>query len=151
MNEMQAAIGLGQLEKADYVLDTLQKNKSRIKNGIISPKIEFRRFNDNAHVADVLVFYVQSKGQVAKIAKILKENGIGTKNLPGAFRWHFAGTWGHFLSDYQLYKDIKKKEYWPRTMELLERTIAIPIFVKMNDEDIERHIRVINEAIDKTL
>lgn len=151
MGEMQAAIGLGQLEKADYVLDALQKNKSRIKKGINSSGIEFRHFNDDDHVADVLVFYVQNKEKVSGIAKILRENRIGTKNLPGAFRWHFAGTWDHFLSDYEAYKDIKFKEYWPKTRELLERTVAIPIFVKMNDADIERHIKVINEAFDKIL
>lgn len=152
MNEMQAAIGLGQLEKADHVLGTIRKNKNKIKKGISSSKkIEFRHFNDDEHVADVLVFYVQNKEQVAEIARILKENKIGTKNLPGAFRWHFAGTWDHFLSDYECYKGIKSKEYWPKTRELLERTIAIPIFVKMNEKDIERHIKVINEAIEKTL
>ena len=48
---------------------------------------------------------------------------FGTKNLPDAMEWHCSYFWGHALSKSNI---INSEE----TFRLLEKQIAIPIFLK---------------------
>ena len=58
-----------------------------------------------------------------KILKLLTENNFGTKNLPGAIRWHCAYYWQHAISSTEAKRSIKTKK-------ILEDSIAIPIWLK---------------------
>jgi len=70
----------------------------------------------------------------------LAKEGLGTKNLPDAINWHFAGTWTHIFSDCSL---------WPKSEDLLRRAIAIPIYVKMDENQINKVIKIIREIPEK--
>ena len=63
--------------------------------------------------------------------------GFGTKNLPDGLKWHFAGEWNH----------IFKKDEWIKSRKILERAVAIPINVKMNDKQINKIVKVITNNI----
>jgi len=142
--EIQGAIGLVQLKRLDYILEMQRKNKKRIKEAVSDiENIEFRELPDiEGDAGDTLIFFVESREKASKFAKILAEKGLGTKNLPDAIDWHFAGTWNHIFSDCFV---------WPKSEELLRRAIAIPIMVKMEDSQINKLITAVREISEKIL
>ncbi len=138
MMELQGAIGQVQLKKLDFVLEKQREHKKKIKEGIKDIKnIEFREIPDpQGDAGDTLIFLVENREKASRFAKLLSEKGLGTKNLPDAINWHFAGTWNHIFPDCSL---------WPKSNELLRRAIAIPIMVKMPEEKIKEIISAIQE------
>ena len=76
---------------------------------------------------DTFVFFVKDKKKIKNILSILKKNKIGTKNLPGALRWHFCGSWKHIFTKKEIAgtKNCKK---------LLDKAIAIPVLLKKSKQ-----------------
>lgn len=136
--ELQGAVGLAQIKKLDYILEKQRENKKKIKDGIRTAKnIEFRELPDEqGDAGDTLIFFVESREKAKSFAKALLEKGFGTKNLPDAVDWHFAGTWKHILQDVTL---------WPQSEGLLRRAIALPIMVNMDEEKINKIIQSVKE------
>jgi len=142
MTELQGAIGLAQLKKLDYILEKQREHKKQIKQGMKDIKsIEFREIPDlEGDAGDTLIFFCETKEIANKVAKALKDRGLGTKNLPDAINWHFAGTWSHIFPEIDI---------WPNTENLLTRAVAIPIMVKMDKEQIDKIIKKIHEILEK--
>lgn len=147
MTELQGAIGLVQLKKLDYVVERQRENKRKIKEGIKDiPKIEFRELPDpKGDTGDTLAFFVQNRDKARKFAELLKEKGLGTKNLPDAVNWHFAGTWDHIFGQYTKYKGKQLSDLWKKSDEILRRAIAIPIFVNMSEDQMTNIIGNLQE------
>ena len=73
---------------------------------------------------DVLIIKnVKSNTLKKKILKILIDGNFGTKNLPGAIRWHCSYYWKHAIGLNESRKNVKTKVF-------LENSIAIPIWLK---------------------
>ena len=126
--------------KLSFVVDAQRKNRDLIVNELKTiKKIVFREIpKDSFDTADALVFFVDSNSVAKKCRDSLLKIGISTKILPEAYTWHFAGTWNHMkeLSDSHnndLKNDLKKSH------EILSRSVAIPINVKM-DAGMEKEI-----------
>jgi 8-amino-3,8-dideoxy-alpha-D-manno-octulosonate transaminase len=75
---------------------------------------------------------------------------VGTKNLPDAIDWHFAGTWTQIFSDFPEYKGKDLEKVWKQSSDLLRRSIAIPIIVDITKEKLDAQISVISEALQKS-
>jgi len=146
--ELQGAIGLAQLEKLDYVLGKQKEYKTRIKDGIKNINtIEFRNLpNIDGDASDTLIFFVETREKAERFAKELAEKGLGTKNLPDALDWHFAGTWNHIYDAYPEYEGKDLEEVWQQSTSFLRRAIAIPIMVNMSEEQIEKVVTGIKES-----
>ncbi|MDO8742951.1 MAG: DegT/DnrJ/EryC1/StrS family aminotransferase [Candidatus Azambacteria bacterium] len=142
ITEIQGALGLAQLKKLDYVLEKQRENKKKIKDGITGLRgIEFRELPDKeGDAGDTLIFFLENEAQASQFAKLLKAEGLGTKNLPDAINWHFAGTWSHIFQDSSL---------WRKSEELLRRAIALPIMVKTDDEKIQEIIRILRKIAEE--
>lgn len=74
----------------------------------------------------------------------LKREGLGTKNVPDAMRWHFAKHWSHMFEKYGWYRDSYRTQ-WQRSADILECAIALPVMVKMDDA----RISLIGEKLQK--
>ena len=137
MNELQAAIGIVQLGRLDYVLSQQRKNKKQIKDGISARRdIEFRYLPDEeGDGGDTLIFFLENNKKAQELERILTEKGVGTKILPSAMDWHYAGRWQHMKG--KIKPDGETPE---RTGKLLNRAIAIPISVNMSQEEIQKII-----------
>jgi 8-amino-3,8-dideoxy-alpha-D-manno-octulosonate transaminase len=146
--ELHGAIGIAQLEKLDLILAKQKANKKCIKEGIKGVSgIEFREVpNLDGDASDTLIFFVESKEKASIFAKKLKARGIGTKNLPDAINWHFAGTWTHIFYDYAEYKGKDLENVWKQSTSYLRRAIALPIMVNMSEERIEQVINGIRDV-----
>jgi len=95
--------------------------------------IEIRVIPDNSfETADALVFFVDSNQIALKCRDALLEVGLGTKILPEAITWHFAGTWDHMPELVNRNgKDLT--DAFPLSLELLNRSVSLPIAIKMVD------------------
>ena len=149
MMELQGAIGLVQLAKLDSAIRRQKENKKRVKDAIKDiGKFKFRTFADEeGETADTLVLIFEDIKQAKWFVNIIREKGMGTKNLPDAINWHFAGTWDHIFSELDYYKNNLWKMLWKASEDLLRRTVALPININMTDEQIDKAISTIKEAL----
>lgn len=138
ITELQGAVGLAQLKKLDYILEKQRANKKKIKEAIGDLKnIEFRELPDReGDAGDALIFFLENREKASQFAKLLKAQGLGTKNLPDAINWHFAGTWNHIFKDSSL---------WQKSEDLLRRAVALPIMVLMSDDQINKAIGAVRD------
>ena len=138
MMELQGAVGLAQLRKLDNVIAMQRLNKMSISNAIKDlPGISFRKSPEHTEeTADALIFFVQNPHIARKCRTELVNNGVGTKILPEAITWHFAGTWDHMPE--LVSRHPKLSEAFPVTKKILSHAVAIPILVKMAEDTPEK-------------
>jgi len=149
MNEIQGAIGKVQLGRLDQVLAAQRRNNARIKEGIAGiPGLEFREQPDpNGDGGDTLAFFLPNAAKAKAFNQILAREKIDTKILPSAMNWHFAGNWSHmirFLPPFRV-------DAWPQSESLLKRSIALPISVRMSEEQIKKVIEGVKRAAKEVL
>lgn len=144
MTEVQGAFGLVQLNRLDSVLADQRKNKGEIKKAIASiPPVKFRDLPDpEGDGGDTLAFFLPD----AKVARAfndhLAKSKVDTKILPSAMNWHFSGNWSHMIQHLPPYRT----DAWPKSEALLKRAIALPISVRMSDEQKTRVIEAVHKA-----
>ena len=149
MTEIQAAIGLAQLKKLDHILLKQKENKLKLKEGLKNLPLKFRDLPDPAgDTADSCFIILESRELAQKIVENLTTCGLATKNVPDAMNWHFAGTWDHMLASF--YKKPLLKEF-ERSWNILERTVALPIWVQTKEPWIEQYIQAISQVFNKVL
>ena len=148
MNELAGALGLAQLAKLDGLLAKQKENKKRIKDHILTlPGLTFREFADEeGSQGDTLIFRLPNEEKALEMAGILEKKGFGSKILPEAFEWHYAGSWKHIFKNLAGYDVENLEEHWPRTGGLLKSSVALPVFVNMPDKKIEALVKSICEA-----
>ena len=76
----------------------------------------------------------------------MDEKGLGTKILPEAFDWHYAGAWTHLFKDIEYYKNIDINTKWEQTEKLLRRSICINIPVNISSERCDEIVQIIKEG-----
>lgn len=149
MTELQAAVGMAQLSKLNYILNKNKKNKDYlIKKIDINDNFQFRRVNSKYELADTVIIILKKKEHALKLAKFYKKNNINTKNLPDAINWHFAGNWEHIFKNVLKYKN-NYKFCWNKSRDLLERSVAIPIYVNYSKKELNKIANVTNMFFSK--
>ena len=130
MNEMQGAVGIAQLKKLDYVVAEQRKNAKLIKESISDLPIELRFIPEGSfETSDALVFLVENDQIARKCRDSLIASGLGTKILPEAITWHFAGTWSHMPELINHNEELINA--FPKSHELLNRSVSLPIAINM--------------------
>jgi len=123
MTELQAAIGISQIKKLNFILKESRKRflimENKLKNKINLRKI----YKGSKPNYDTLIFKIENKQKRKKIVDYLVAEGVGTKNLPDAIKWHFAYFWKHAITKDQIKNTLASKK-------ILEKYIAIPIYLK---------------------
>ncbi|TGN18249.1 DegT/DnrJ/EryC1/StrS family aminotransferase [Leptospira idonii] len=145
MTEMQGSVGLAQLKKLNTIVEAQRKNQAKIKS-IVSQfqGIRFREVPETGEeTADALVFFTETPEKAKEFRAAMLEQGLGTKILPEAISWHFAGTWNHIEELNSKYNSLENA--FPKSLELLNKSVAIPIQVNMQEQALEK----INSAMIK--
>jgi len=142
MTEIQGAIGVVQLGKLDLILSAQRANKAKLKKQLLENgfPFAFRRILDDGELGDALIIRLKDRAQTQGFLAGLKREGLGTKNVPDAMRWHFAKHWSHMFQKYGWYCDTYQTE-WQRSADILETAVAIPIMIRMSDERIDEVAR----------
>ena len=124
MTELQAVVGKEQIKKLNYIIKD-NKKKYFILNAQIKKKFNIRYIPNNSIPAyDCFIFEVRDKSLRNKIIKLLNQNGVGTKNLPDALKWHCSFFWPHALPKKQTQRSKK-------TFKILSSRVAIPIWQRI--------------------
>ncbi|MCH7564853.1 MAG: DegT/DnrJ/EryC1/StrS family aminotransferase [Gemmatimonadetes bacterium] len=146
MNEIQAAIGLAQLEKLDFIVETNRRHYRVLEAGLRDlPGLRFRRIPEACTpLCDALVFELPSEEAAGAFAQRMAEQGIGVKNLPDAMTWHFAGDWDHIFRHFGM-SDAELRRVTRSSRERLSRCIAVPIMVKYTPEEVEEIVHTLRE------
>jgi 8-amino-3,8-dideoxy-alpha-D-manno-octulosonate transaminase len=138
MSELQGAIGLAQLAKLDYIVQRQRANKAALMARLKSLDVAFRRSPDpDGDIGDTIVFYMPDRKLTDKFVAEMRKQGLGTKNLPDAIGWHFAKHWPHLFKGNVRY-DGRNRDFWQDSAEILERSVAIPVMVKMDEARIDK-------------
>lgn len=137
MTELQGAIGIVQLGKLDMILQTQRANKAKLKKLLVDGgfPFRFRTLLDEGELGDAIVFFLEDREKTAAFLKGMAAEGLGTKNVPDAMRWHFAKHWSHMFEKYGWYSKTYQTQ-WQKSADILECAIAIPVMIKMTDERI---------------
>ena len=145
LSEVTAAIGLAQLAKIETILSTSKENKRKIKDAIRHlDNIILRPFSDEeGSQGDTLIFRVKNREAALQFEAHLTEHGFGTKILPEALDWHFAGVWGHLLCEYDRYNTADLEALWPKTGTMLRSSICLNIPVLIDDATINKLVKAI--------
>jgi len=100
ISELNAAVGLAQLRKLDWILETQRRNKTAIKSALASlPGIAFRQIPDpDGDSATFLTFFMPSLEKSRTASQTLSQAGVD-----GCFHWfdnnwHYFRKWDHLHS-----------------------------------------------------
>jgi 8-amino-3,8-dideoxy-alpha-D-manno-octulosonate transaminase len=139
MNELQGAVGLAQLQKLDRVVEGQRRNAALIWEAIRDlPGIRLRSEPEGSYAtADACVFFVKDNATARACRQALVAAGLGTKILPEAITWHFAGTWDHMPELVRAHGGDLSRAF-PRSVELLGRAVALPIMVNMAEDGLQK-------------
>lgn len=128
MMELQGAIGLAQLDKLDYVIEAQRRNKDLIWNEIkgFDEVVPRELLSGSYETADALVFFLPDQECAKKCRENLLLDNLGTKILPEAYSWHFAGTWDH-ISELKKRHNGNLLSAFQKSEAILKRAVALPI------------------------
>jgi len=147
MNEMQGAVGLAQLRKLDSVVEAQRRNAQEIKEQIGELDIEFRTVPEGSfETCDAQVFFVENNEVARKCRDALLKAGLGTKILPEAITWHFAGTWIH-MHELEVRAGGDLAEAFPRSLRLLNRSVSLPISINMPENFSENIFKALKSVL----
>ena len=137
MTEMQAAVGKVQLKKLNYIIKENKKRYNQLKK-IISHKFQLRKIpNLSEPIFDTFIIFIEEEKKKKEILNLLNAKGFGTKNLPDAIEWHCSAFWQHALPKKQINNSKKTKE-------ILQKSVAIPIWLKKKIKDYDMIAKLIN-------
>lgn len=154
ISELNAAVGLAQLRKLDFILEKQLSHKKAIKNALAEfPEITFREIPDQAgDSATFLSFFLPDESRAREVAE-----GFGQAGVDGCFywydnNWHFIRQWDHiknFRSAAGL--PVKLLEYCPdynrvelpKSDAIMSRTISMLIKLSWTEEEISQRIEKI--------
>ncbi len=156
ISELNAAVGLAQLNKLDQIIEIQQKNKFTIKNAMADiGDVTFRFIPDPmGDSATFLSFFLPTEDRTRKVAKTLAENGVGCPYWYDN-NWHYLRKWDHLkqmkrsgklgaelcdnLPDYNTL-NLEASDY------IMKRTLSMQIMLSWTKEDIDNRIQAIMKS-----
>lgn len=148
MTELQAAVGLAQLKKLDYIVERNRANYSFYQKALSGiGGLTVRKIPDKCKpLCDCFIFSLPTEEKATEFVSKLWQKGLGTKNVPDAIEWHFAGYWDHMAPAFGVSKD----ELWKLTepsIKLLNRSVALPIMVKHDESILKRNVEIYKDIL----
>jgi 8-amino-3,8-dideoxy-alpha-D-manno-octulosonate transaminase len=147
IGELNAAVGLAQMRKAEYIRSQNRKNKAYLKQRLSEiSQITFRPMPDpSGDSATFLNFFLPDTATAQKVVKQFAEDGIAGANYWFLNNYHFINQWGHL-------KDLKSasplaintlgapQDYHnlqlPKSQEVVGRLISFGIRCSWTDEQL---------------
>ena len=130
MMELQGAVGNAQLRKLDLILESQRARHEALRHVLEPiPGVEWRTEPEGSDPScDAAVFFAPTPVKALACRDALLAAGFGTKILPEAITWHFAGTWTH-MPDLVDAHGGDLSTAFPISRALLDRAVALPISI----------------------
>jgi len=150
--ELNAAIGLAQLKKLDFIVESNRKHFSIYQNALSDVHgITFRRIPEKCNpLCDCLIFNFPKTEKAKNFVKLIGERGLGTKNVPDAVEWHFARHWDHIFKQYDMNASDLEEMTKP-SAAILDRSVALPVMVNMDPEKVIKNAEIYRDVAKKVL
>ena len=160
ISELNAAVGLAQLRKLDFILEKQLSHKKAIKDALAEfPEITFREIPDQAgDSATFLSFFLPDESRARVVAE-----GFGQTGVDGCFywydnNWHYIRQWDHIKNLRSAAGlSVKLLEYCPdynrielpKSDAIMSRTISMLIKLSWTEEEISQRIEKIASVMTK--
>jgi 8-amino-3,8-dideoxy-alpha-D-manno-octulosonate transaminase len=151
ISELNAAVGVAQLRKLDWILETQRRNKAAIKAAMQAiPGVDFRHLPDpDGDSATFLSFFMPDVASARQAVKALAAAGVD-----GCFHWfdnnwHYIRNWNHLqamqasarlavqtLANCPDYSVISM----PRSDAIMQRAISMQIKLGWTEDQLEQRI-----------
>ncbi len=153
ISELNAAVGLAQLNKLDTILDIQRKNKTAIKTAMADlAEVTFRDLVDpSGDSATFLSFFLPTQDRTREVASKLAKNGVGCPYWYDN-NWHYYKKWHHL-------KELKRSAKLPAELadnlpdyrnmvleqsdNIMKRTLSMQIMLSWTQQDIDNKIAAI--------
>ncbi len=155
ISELNAAVGLAQLRKLDFMLEKQRANKKVLKDALSRfPEVTFRDVPDpEGDSATFISFFMPDESRARTMA-----GNLGKAGIDGSFywydnSWHYIRQWAHFkflktakALPHKLFKHCPDygEINLPESDNIIGRTISMQIKLSWTDEDIEKRIEQLN-------
>jgi 8-amino-3,8-dideoxy-alpha-D-manno-octulosonate transaminase len=165
MMELQGAIGLAQLGKLGDMIQRQQQNQSLIREALGSlDGISMRPLPESGKDSYTHVcFYLPDAAKAQAFHKSLTQKGVNAIYFRNNL-WHFLPKWEHLLDRKTVHGsafpfagppyggDFRySPDMLPQTTAILERLLVIPVFLQMDEEQIERTVMEVQAAAEEIL
>ena len=150
--EFTGILGLVQLAKINFITKKNKENYNFFMRALKKYKqIKFRKIlKKNTPLHDCIIFNFQSTKLANTFVKEIASNGIVTKNVPMAIEWHFAKYWDHIFKLQNISK-AKLANILKPSSEILERSVAIPVYVNDKKKELIHKSKIMQKALNKIL
>ncbi|MBA3017317.1 MAG: DegT/DnrJ/EryC1/StrS family aminotransferase [Proteobacteria bacterium] len=155
ISELNAAVGLAQLRKLDYILEKQRANKKAIKDALSQPdlksaKISFRKIPDEkGDSATFLSFLMPDESRARKVAMNFGKAGVDSCFFWYDNNWHYMRNWNHLKKlKSSAMLPVKLLDYCPdyanvnlpQSDGIMGRTISMLIKLSWREEDLTQRI-----------
>jgi 8-amino-3,8-dideoxy-alpha-D-manno-octulosonate transaminase len=164
MTELEGAVAVAQIAKADHMLAGYRRVKRLIKSSIEKfPGLSFRRMTDEAgDTATNLVMFLPNAEVTRKAMEALKAEGVPAGGIYDSTvrDWHIYTYWDHVLQRRSVAADglpwsaVPKDELpkysrdmCPRALDLLGRSVVVEPNWHYSDQDCQAVARGINKVL----
>lgn len=156
ISELNAAVGLAQLDKLPRIIETQRKHKAAIKDAMADlGDVTFRYLPDPlGDSATFLSFFLPTEDRTRQVAENLSANGVPCPYWYDN-NWHYYRKWHHLKNlersaplAFELagnlpdYKTLALEE----TEHIMKRTLSMQIMLSWTREDIENRIQAVYNA-----
>ncbi len=154
MTELQAAVGLTQLQKLTMILNRVQANHEIIFDILkheVANWVEFRPLISGCkRVGDTITILVPDVNTCKRLRQTLVANQVPLKILPNDLNWHFAGRWQGLWQ--QSCPDLPARMgFWRKTEAILNTSLAFSVRGLWNREQSTAVAKAIVRSIHATL
>ncbi len=158
ISELNAAVGLAQLRKLDFILEKQRAHKKAVKDALAQfSEITFRKIPDEkGDSATFLSFFLPDESRARNLAGALGQAGVDTCFYWYDNNWHYIRQWDHLKKLRTAAKlpikllehcpDYEKLEL-PRSDQIMGRTISMLIKLSWTKEELAQRIEKIAGVI----
>ena len=164
MSELEGAVALAQIRKADKMLAGYRRAKKQIKEAIEKfPGLSFRRLTDEAGDTGIcLIMFLPDADTTRRALEFMQAEGVPAGGIyDSKIRdWHVFSYWEHILerktvaSDGLPWSAVPENELpkysrdmCPRTLDLLSRAIIVDIETHYSEQDCAAIANGINKVL----
>ncbi len=164
MSELQGAVAIAQIRKADSLIARLRAAKKRIKDEIGGfPGLAFRRLTDESgDIGTCLAMFLPTPEITRQALDAMKAEGVPAGGVYDAEvrDWHVYAYWDHILDMKSVAPDglpwsgMPKRELpryardmSPKTLELLSRSLLITVNPYYSEEDCAAIAKGVNKVL----
>lgn len=158
ISELNAAVGVAQLEKLDAILETQKRNYTIVKNALASIEgVTFRRVPEGGEENySFLNFFLPSEELTQKAHKALGEAGVDGCFYWYTNNWHYINGWGHLKNQDTLgplpsevknqlqdlhHTDFSKSDAW------MSRTISSLVKIGLTEAQVQERAKKMADVI----